>query len=274
MAAYGAQIKQGKTPAQAEAYLTQLFKHVPVQDKSARDALQTFTGGKGDVLISYENEAITAQQKGKAVDYVIPDQTILIQNPIAVTKSGGSAAKAFVACLHTPAAQKIFAAKGYRPVIGSLVGQVALPDAVRPLHDRRPRRLDARSPRSSSIRRAASWPRSSRAWGCPLQRVESLPLGARPSGRARRHQEAPAADGRHRRAVAEPDRAAAAGRRRGQVAGRRARRVLGLRDEPRGSRGARVHAGRVGGRDRGQRRDGHADRLGAGARRVPRQGRR
>ena len=50
MAAYGAQIKQGKSPAEAQAYLTQFFKHVAVQDKSARDALQTFTGGKGDVL--------------------------------------------------------------------------------------------------------------------------------------------------------------------------------------------------------------------------------
>src|SRR5437588_2351372 len=86
MAAYGAQIEQGRTPAQALAYLAQLFKHVPVQDKSARDSLQTFTGGKGDVLISYENEAITAQQKGQSLDYVIPDQTILIENPIAVVK--------------------------------------------------------------------------------------------------------------------------------------------------------------------------------------------
>ena len=86
MAAYGAQLKQGKTPAQALAYLKELFtKHVPVQDKSARDALQTFTGGKGDVLLSYENEAITAQQKGEKVDYVTPDQTILIENPVAVT---------------------------------------------------------------------------------------------------------------------------------------------------------------------------------------------
>ncbi|MGZ4203252.1 MAG: sulfate ABC transporter substrate-binding protein [Thermoleophilaceae bacterium] len=127
MAAYGAQIKQGKTPAQAEAYLTQLFKHVPVQDKSARDALQTFTGGKGDVLLSYENDAIFAQQKGEAIDFVVPDETILIQNPIAVTKSGGSAAKAFVGWLHTPAAQRIFAAKGYRPVIGSLVDKSRYP---------------------------------------------------------------------------------------------------------------------------------------------------
>src|SRR5262249_1049785 len=63
MAAYGAQLEQGKSKQQALDYLTKLFKNVAVQDKSAREALQTFTGGKGDVLISYENEAITAQQK-------------------------------------------------------------------------------------------------------------------------------------------------------------------------------------------------------------------
>jgi sulfate/thiosulfate-binding protein len=127
MAAYGAQIKQGKTPAQADAYLQQLFKHVVVQDKSARDALQTFTSGKGDVMIAYENEAITAQQKGKAVDYVTPKDTILIQNPIAVTKDAKPAAQKFVDWLHTDAAQKIFAERGYRPVVSSLVDKSKFP---------------------------------------------------------------------------------------------------------------------------------------------------
>lgn len=119
MAAYGAQLEQGKTPAQALDYLGKLFKNVAVQDKSARDALQTFTGGKGDVLISYENEAITAQQKGEKVDYVVPAQTILIQNPIAVTSksSNKTKAQAFVSYLLTPAAQRIFAQKGYRTVL-------------------------------------------------------------------------------------------------------------------------------------------------------------
>src|SRR3954454_12144959 len=109
MAAYGSQIAQGKSEAEATDYLKQLFKNVSVQDKAARDSLQTFTGGKGDVLIAYENEAITAQQKGEDLDYVIPDQTILIENPIPVTEPGGAAAKAFVRYLRTPAAQKIFA---------------------------------------------------------------------------------------------------------------------------------------------------------------------
>jgi sulfate/thiosulfate-binding protein len=121
MAAYGSQIAQGKTPEQALAYLKQLFQHVSVQDKAARDALQTFTGGKGDVLISYENEAITAQQKGEKLDYVIPDQTILIENPIAVTKDASGDAQKFVNYLWTKPAQKIFAEKGYRSVDPSLV---------------------------------------------------------------------------------------------------------------------------------------------------------
>src|SRR5215203_4458850 len=94
MAAYGAQLQAGKSPEQAEAYLLELFRHVPVQDKSAREALQTFIGGKGDVMIAYENEAITAQQKDQQVDYMIPDQTILIENPIAVAARSRNAAKA------------------------------------------------------------------------------------------------------------------------------------------------------------------------------------
>jgi sulfate/thiosulfate-binding protein len=126
MAAYGAQLKEGKTPAEALAYLKQLFtKHVPVQDKSARDALQTFTGGKGDVLLSYENEAITAQQKGEKVDYVTPDQTILIENPVAVTTKAKPEARRFLDYLWTPEAQTVFAKHGYRPVVASVAKKYA-----------------------------------------------------------------------------------------------------------------------------------------------------
>jgi ABC-type sulfate transport system substrate-binding protein len=103
MAAYGAQIEQ-------------------------RDSLQNFTGGKGDAIISYENEAITAQQKGEKLDYVIPDQTILIENPIAATTDAGTNAKAFIDFATSEPAQKIFAAKGYRSVIPSLVDKQRYPD--------------------------------------------------------------------------------------------------------------------------------------------------
>jgi sulfate transport system substrate-binding protein len=127
MAAYGAQIAQGRSDAQATAYLGQLFKHVVVQDKSARESLQSFTGGKGDAIISYENEAITAKQKGEKLDYVVPDATILIENPIAATANAGAAAKAFVDYATSEPAQKIFAAKGYRSVIPALVDKQTYP---------------------------------------------------------------------------------------------------------------------------------------------------
>jgi sulfate/thiosulfate-binding protein len=130
MGAYGAQIEQGKSPAEATAYLSRLFRNVPVQDKSARESLQTFVGGKGDVMIAYENEAIAAQQAGQPVDYVVPDQTILIENPIAVvTRSRHQTqAKAFVDFLRSPEGQGIFAQKGYRPVNPQAAGADKFPN--------------------------------------------------------------------------------------------------------------------------------------------------
>jgi sulfate/thiosulfate-binding protein len=128
MAAYGAQLQQGKSEDEATEYLKKLFAQIPVQDKSAREALQTFVGGKGDVMLAYENEAITAQQKGEDVDYVVPDQTILIENPAAVTTDASPKAKAFLDYLTTPEAQKIFAEKGYRPVVKDAAPDVSFPD--------------------------------------------------------------------------------------------------------------------------------------------------
>jgi sulfate/thiosulfate transport system substrate-binding protein len=129
MAAYGSQIAQGKSPAEALDFLHKVLANTAVQDKSAREALQTFAGGKGDVLISYENEAITAQKADVDLDYVIPDQTILIQNPAAVTKDSKNPdkAKAFVDWLITPEAQKIYASKGYRSVLPDLVDKSTYP---------------------------------------------------------------------------------------------------------------------------------------------------
>jgi sulfate/thiosulfate transport system substrate-binding protein len=121
MAAYGAQLRAGKTPKQSVTYLQKLFKHVVAQPSSAREALQTFLAGRGDAMLAYENEALFAQQKGQPVQFLIPKATILIENPIAVTsKSSHKAeANAFVNYLHTRAAQKIFADNGYRPLLKS-----------------------------------------------------------------------------------------------------------------------------------------------------------
>jgi sulfate transport system substrate-binding protein len=128
LAAYGAQLKEGKTPAQAQEYLTELFHHVVSQDSSARTALQTFLAGRGDALIDYEDEAISDEKKGSAIEYVIPHDTILIQNPIAVVgKEGSAAAKSFVAYLLSPAGQRVWAEKGYRPVIPGIAQAASFP---------------------------------------------------------------------------------------------------------------------------------------------------
>ena len=121
MAAFGAQSDQGRNEQAGVDYLKRLFANVPVQDKSARESLQTFTAGKGDVLLAYENEAITAKDKGEKLDYVIPDDTILIENPIAVGKESQAPdkAKAFVDFTRSEEGQKIFVERGYRPVVES-----------------------------------------------------------------------------------------------------------------------------------------------------------
>jgi sulfate/thiosulfate-binding protein len=129
MAAYGAQLEAGKGDAGAKDYLAKLFEHVPVLDKSARESLQTFSSGKGDVLLGYENEAILAQQQGEELDYVVPDQKILIENPVATVNESKDPdkAKAFVDFLYTPEAQEIFVGKGYRPVVDGVPGADEFP---------------------------------------------------------------------------------------------------------------------------------------------------
>ncbi|MCC2629208.1 MAG: sulfate transporter, periplasmic sulfate-binding protein [Thermomicrobiales bacterium] len=129
MAAYGAQLAQGKSEEEAAEYLRQLFTHVPVLDKSARESLATFAGGKGDVLIAYENEAITAQQKDEPLEYVVPDQTILIENPVAVVTESANPekAQAFIDFLRTSEAQRIFGEKGYRPIVPEVLTEFDYP---------------------------------------------------------------------------------------------------------------------------------------------------
>jgi len=119
MAAYGAELKEGKTPTEALAFIKTLLQHTVAQPASGSDATAAFVGGTGNVLIGYENEAIKAQQAGEKVDYVTPSDTLLIENPIAVTSDAASptAANNFVKYLYTDAAQQIFAKNGYRPVV-------------------------------------------------------------------------------------------------------------------------------------------------------------
>jgi sulfate transport system substrate-binding protein len=118
MAAYGQVIEDGGSEEEALDFVADLLANTAVQDASASDALETFVSGEGDVLISYENEAIRAQNAGEDVDYVVPDSTIQIDTLAAVSEESMNpeAAQAFLDYLYTPEAQTIWAENGYRPV--------------------------------------------------------------------------------------------------------------------------------------------------------------
>jgi sulfate transport system substrate-binding protein len=123
MAAYGAQLNQGKSPAEALEFLRSVLEHAVVQPGSAADALTAFTSGKGDVLLSYESEAIKAQEAGEEIDYVVPDDTILIETPAATTSDASTQAQDFLTYLWTPEAQQLWADDGYRPVDKSVLAK-------------------------------------------------------------------------------------------------------------------------------------------------------
>jgi len=118
LAAYGAQRRLGKTDKQATAYVQRLFKHVVSQDTSGRNATNTFLAGKGDVLITYESEALNARLNGQDIQYVIPRQSMLIELPMAVLKNSSNkdVANKFIQFVKAPTAQALFAQFGFRPV--------------------------------------------------------------------------------------------------------------------------------------------------------------
>ncbi len=134
LAAYAAQRRLGKTDKQATAYVKQLFEHVAVQDTSGRNATNTFLAGKGDVLITYESEAINSRLNGQDIQYVIPRQTMLIELPIAVTKSSSNKDKVnqFIRFVKGDTAQDLFAQYGFRPVDKKVLARYASKYPARP----------------------------------------------------------------------------------------------------------------------------------------------
>jgi sulfate/thiosulfate-binding protein len=130
LAAYGAARDVGADQAAGVAYLNALFANVPVQDDSARKSLQTFAGGKGDAILAYENEAIFANQNGQELEYTVPDETILIENPVAVTETSEhpDEAQAFLDFLRSEDAQQIFLENGYRPVNEDVAAEGDFPE--------------------------------------------------------------------------------------------------------------------------------------------------
>jgi len=117
LAAYGQAIEGGATEAEATQYVTDLFANVVSLPSSGRDATTAFLGGTGDVLLAYENEAILAHQNGEEFDYIIPETTMLIENPGAVLIDADPKAQDWLDFVLSKEGQKQFALKGFRPVI-------------------------------------------------------------------------------------------------------------------------------------------------------------
>jgi sulfate transport system substrate-binding protein len=134
MAAYDAQRHLGKTDKQAVAYVQQLFSHVVSQDTSGRNATNTFLAGKGDVLLTYESEALASRAAGQDIQYVIPRQTMLIELPIAIVKASSNkdVAQKFIRFTKGDAAQELFAQNGFRPVNAAILKKYASKYPTRP----------------------------------------------------------------------------------------------------------------------------------------------
>src|SRR5689334_13343991 len=119
LAPYAAKSNGGKDQQAGIDYVTKLVKeHVKTRPGSGREATDTFLQGTGDVLISYENEAINTERQGKPVEHINPPQTFKIENPVAVVTTSAHVDKATALknFLFTKEGQKIWAQAGFRPV--------------------------------------------------------------------------------------------------------------------------------------------------------------
>lgn len=122
LAGYAGWVALKHTPKQAQNYLKSLLQHTIAQPSSGSASLATFLTGAGNVLLAYEDDAQAALTAGDQISIVVPPQTLLIQNPIALTNTGlkNPAASAFYRFAFSPQGQGIFANLGYRSVLTSV----------------------------------------------------------------------------------------------------------------------------------------------------------
>lgn len=99
--------------------------HITVRPSSGREASDVFLQGTGDVLISYENEAIHLQRQGKPIERITPPQTLKIENPVALITGHRDEAAALRRFLFTAEGQRIWAHAGFRPVDAEVAAEFA-----------------------------------------------------------------------------------------------------------------------------------------------------
>jgi sulfate transport system substrate-binding protein len=119
LAPYAVKSGGGRDSQAGVAFISKLVnEHVKLRPGSGRVATDVFIEGSGDVLISYENEALAAERKGKPVEHINLPQTFKIENPVAVVSTSPhlDAANAFKNFQFSAAAQKLWAQAGFRPV--------------------------------------------------------------------------------------------------------------------------------------------------------------
>src|SRR6201996_1354698 len=128
MAIYGSAIEEGASEEEALEAVKTVLEKTTAQPGSGRDAFSAFSQGEGNVLLTYENEAIKAEKEGEDVEYVIPPYTLQIETPIAVTKEAPEpAAEDFLKWMWSDEGQEIWAENGYRPVNPKLVDPKQFP---------------------------------------------------------------------------------------------------------------------------------------------------
>ena len=124
LAAWGYALRRWGSDSAARDFVARLYRNVPVLDVGARAATTTFVErGIGDVLITWENEALLAvKELGQArVEIVSPSVSIVAEPPVAVVdkvaKKHGteSVARAYLEFLYTDRGQEIAARNFYRP---------------------------------------------------------------------------------------------------------------------------------------------------------------
>jgi sulfate/thiosulfate-binding protein len=122
LAGYTAQLSLGRKPTKAQDYLKSLLSNTVAQPTSGSASLSTFLAGTGNVLLSYEDDAIAAISSGSPIQIVTPPETLLIENPVALTTTGvqNPAATAFYKFLFSNAGQTIYSAHGFRSVLKSV----------------------------------------------------------------------------------------------------------------------------------------------------------
>ena len=105
--------------AGATTLMQNVLGNVTVFDKSARDSIQNFEAGNGDVALTYENEVFTAQDAGLEDEAVYPPSTVMIENPVAIVDANvdkhcvRDVAEAFVEYLHSPEAKEVYTDVGF-----------------------------------------------------------------------------------------------------------------------------------------------------------------